>query len=268
MINDGIVHLYNDLAWLWPLWGDPMTNYADWCNRITQLIQRFSRRDAQTLLNLGCGGGKNIFTLKHKFEVTGVDISPAMLDLAKQLNPECNFLLGDMRNCSLGQEFDAVLVDDAISYMVSHAELSAVFQNAYRHLRVGGVMIVEPDYTKDTFEQNRTRVSYANAKCKPANVDVTFIENNFDPDPGNNTFEDTIIYLIREKGKLRIEKDISEFGLFTRDEWRAALCEVGYEVREEACTVEQNSRMFVCVKIKQKYYRAHANSTVPNAGST
>jgi SAM-dependent methyltransferase len=198
---------------------------------------------------MGCGGGKNAFTLKQKYEVTGVDISPAMLDLAKQLNPECNFILGDMRTCSLGSEFDVVLVDDAISYMKSKTDILAVFQNAYRHLGVGGLMIVEPDYTKETFEQNRTRVSYANTKCKPANVDVTFIENNYDPDPNDNTFEDTIIYLIREKGKLRIEKDISEFGLYTRDEWRAALYEVGYEVREEASTGEQNSKMFVCVKV-------------------
>jgi len=249
MINDNIVHLYNDLAWLWPLWGDPTTTYADWCKRIMQIIQQFSRRGAHTLLNMGCGGGKNIFTLKQKFEVTGVDISPAMIDLAKQLNPECKFILGDMRTCSLGSDFDVVLVDDAISYMKSKTDLVAVFQNAYRHLLVGGLMIVEPDYTKETFEQNLTRVSYANAKCKPANVDVTFIENNYDPDPGDNTFEDTIIYLIREKGMLRIEKDISEFGLYTQNEWRAALREVGYEVYEEASTGEQNSMIFVCEKV-------------------
>lgn len=248
-MNDNIIHLYNDLAWLWPLWGDPTTSYADWCKRIIELIQQFARRDVQKLLNMGCGGGKNAFNLKHNFEVTGVDISPAMLELAKQLNPECRFILGDMRTCSLGQEFDAILVDDAISYMISRADLLAVFQNAYRHLHVGGVMVVEPDFTKETFQQNQTRVSYANAKYKPANIDVVFIENDYDPDPGDNACEGTIIYLIRENGKLRIEKDISEFGLYTWGEWRAILCEVGFEVREEESTGGQNSMLFVCVKV-------------------
>ena len=247
-MKEKTVHLYNDLAWLWPLWGDPTTTYADWCNRITECIHQYARRDAHTLLNMGCGGGKNAFNLKRNFEVTGVDISPAMLDLAKKLNPECRFILGDIRDCSLDLDFDAILVDDAISYMTSRADLISVFQNAYRHLRTGGVMLVEPDYMKETFQQNQTQVSYAESKFKPTNVDVVFIENNYDPDPGDCTFEATIIYLIRENGKLRMEKDISEFGLFTRSEWKTILCDIGYKVREEASTGDQNSKLFVCVK--------------------
>jgi SAM-dependent methyltransferase len=198
---------------------------------------------------MGCGGGKNVFTLKNTFKVTGVDISPAMLDLAKKLNPECTFIQGDIRTCQLGSDFDVVFVDDAIPYMKSKTDLLAVFKNAYQHLCTGGLMIVEPDYTKETFEQNRTRVTHANPKYKPAHVDVTFIENDYDPDPNDDTFEGTMIYLIRENGKLRIEKDISEFGLFTRNEWWAVLREAGYEVYEEASTGEQNSMIFVCEKV-------------------
>ena len=187
-MSENIIHLYNDLAWLWPLWGDATTNYADWCNQVTRLIRQYSKRDVHTLLNMGCGGGKNVFNLKNQFAVTGIDISRAMLDLARQLNPECQFVLGDMRNCSLGQEFDAILVDDAVSYMASRADLAAVAQNAYRHLRAGGIMVVEPDFTKETFQQNRTRVTYANPKVKPDHLDVVFIENDYDPDPTDDSY--------------------------------------------------------------------------------
>jgi len=43
----------------------------------------------------------------------------------------------------------------------------------------------------ETFRQNTTRVSYAEAKSKPANLDVVFIENNYDPDPTDDVYEDS-----------------------------------------------------------------------------
>lgn len=46
------------------------------------------------MLDIGCGGGKNVFNLKGKFSVTGVDLSPAMLAQARLLNPESVFVLG------------------------------------------------------------------------------------------------------------------------------------------------------------------------------
>jgi SAM-dependent methyltransferase len=247
-MSENRIHLYNDLAWLWPLWGDATTTYAAWCDEVTQLIRKYTHREVRTLLNMGCGGGKNVFNLKNQFAVTGIDISRAMLELAQQLNPESRFLLGDMRSWSLDQEFDAVLIDDAISYMTHRADLAAVFQNAYRHLRAGGVMVVEPDFTKETFRQNCTRVSYANAKVKPAHIDVVFIENDYDPDLADDTYEGTIIYLIRESGKLRVEEDRSVMGLFSVDVWRTALHEAGFEVHDEVYSDEPGRIIFACVK--------------------
>jgi trans-aconitate methyltransferase len=68
------------------------------------------------LLDIGCGGGKNVLNLKRQFAVTGVDLSSAMLAQAKELNPECMFVQGDMRTFRLDRTFDAVLMDDALSY--------------------------------------------------------------------------------------------------------------------------------------------------------
>ncbi len=99
--------LYSDLAWLWPLWGDA-SEYAPYCAHVTRLIRQYARREVRSLLNLGCGGGKNVFNLKHEFAVTGLDISPAMLDLARRLNPECHLVQADMWTFSLPERFDAV----------------------------------------------------------------------------------------------------------------------------------------------------------------
>jgi hypothetical protein len=68
-----------------------------------------------------------------------VDTSEAVLALCKQLNPEVTLYRGDMRNIRLGRKFSAVLIHDAISYMLTEIDLSATFETAVAHLEKGGV---------------------------------------------------------------------------------------------------------------------------------
>ncbi len=226
--------LYSDLAWLWPLWGDPDGEYAEWCAHVVAMIEKHSEREVHTLLNLGCGGGKNVYNLKRRYEVTGLDLSPAMLANARKLNPECTFVQGDMRDFSLPRRFDAILIDDAVAYMTSQEDLRRLFRAAYRHLEPGGVAIVSPDGTKETFEQNETHISHAEAKARPPDVDVVFIENNYDPDPTDDTYEGLIVYLIREDGKLRVEVDHHTLGIFAAEVWPTLLREAGFVVFDDS----------------------------------
>ncbi len=154
-------HLYTDLAWLWPMWGDAATEYAHYCEQVTALVREYSARPATTLLDIGCGGGKNVLNLKRDFNVTGLDLSSTMLAQAKELNPECTFVHGDMRTFRLDNTFDAVLMDDAISHMNSRADFVAAFRTAYAHLNPGGVLVATPDVTIETFRQNNTTTTSA-----------------------------------------------------------------------------------------------------------
>ena len=247
-MTDPTCRLYSDLAWLWPMWGDA-GEYAPYCEHVTRLIRQYARREVHSLLNMGCGGGKNVFNLKQQFDVTGLDISPAMLDLARQLNPECRFVQADMRTFSLPERFDAILIDDAIAYMTTEADLRAVFERAYAHLNAGGVMVCGPDDTQETFVQNHTKVSHAAAARKPEHVEVIFIENNFDPSPADTEYDALMIYLIRENGQLRIEQDLHHLGLFPLDVWRRLLRDVGFELDEAEYAEDGKSFVeFACVK--------------------
>ncbi len=70
-------HLYTDLAWLGPMWGDPATEYAHYCQHVTELIRQYAKRPVATLLDIG--GGKNVLNLKREFNVTGLDLSLAVI---------------------------------------------------------------------------------------------------------------------------------------------------------------------------------------------
>jgi len=238
-------HLYTDLAWLWPMWGDATTEYAHYCRHVTELIRRYAKRPARALLDIGCGGGKNVLNLKREFDVTGVDLSSVMLAQARELNPECTFIQGDMRAFKLDNTFDAVLMDDAISYMRCLADFAAAFRTACAHLNPGGVLVATPDVTTETFQQNKTCATPATRD----GVDVVFIENAYDPDPSDEQYETTILYLIRDHGRLRIEADHWTMGIFSLDTWRRILRETGFDVHEGQYNADEDEyTMFTCVK--------------------
>ncbi len=237
--------LYTDLSWLWPMWGDAATEYAHYCEHVTGLIRQYAKRPASTLLDIGCGGGKNVLNLKREFNVTGLDLSSIMLDQAKGLNPDCTFIHGDMRTFRLGRTFDVVLMDDAISHMNCRADLVAAFNTAHVHLNTGGVLIATPDVTVETFRQNKTTTTPATRD----GLDVVFIENVYDPDPTDEQYETTILYLIRDHGSLRIETEYWTMGIFSLNTWRQVLHETGFEVHEGRYkTGEDEYMVFTCVK--------------------
>jgi len=227
------------------MWGDASTEYAHYCQHVIDLIRQRTKRPAITLLVIGCGGGKNVLNLKSQFKVTGVDLSSAMLAQAKELNPECTFIQGDMRTFRLDRTFDAILMDDAISHMNCLADFTAAFRTASAHLNPGGILVATPDVTIETFRQNRT----CSTPATRDGFDVVFVENVYDPDPTDEQYETTILYLIRDHGRLRIETDHWTMGIFSLDTWRRVLRGTGFDVQEDRYNAgEDEYTVFVCIK--------------------
>lgn len=236
--------LYNDLAWLWPVWGS-VEEYKKESELAVDLIKQHAEIEVRSLLDITCGGGKNTFNLKKHLEVYGFDISNAMLDNARKLNPDCTFYQADMRDFDLKRQFDSIYINDGVAYITSAGDLFKTFQCAFKHLRTGGVMICYVEFRKENFVQNKTQSTVT----KTGTMEVTFIENNYDPDPTDDTFEATMIYLIREKGKLRIEHDHHICGIFTVDVWRDLLNKTGFKITEYPKSTDPfESPLFVCLK--------------------
>ncbi len=191
-------------------------------------INEASRIPVRTLLNLGCGGGHNDHTLKRHFEVTGVDVSEAMLTLARRLNPEVRYVQGDMRTVRLGQAFDAVTIFDSINYMVSSADLKAALATAHAHIKHGGVLLTYVEQHPGRFRQNASEVSL-HARD---GVEIAFFENVYDPDPRDTTYEVTFVYLIRRGGELQLETDHHLCGLFPLGTWHSVLADLGFVVEQ------------------------------------
>jgi len=237
--------LYSDMAWAWPLVSQG-EDYVQEAQAFARQIRQRARIPVSTLLHLGCGGGHLDLTLKKYFNVTGVDVSQPMLDLARQLNPEVTYFPGDMRTARLEKTFDAVVIADSIDYMLSEDDLRSAFQTAYAHLKPGGVFCTYAGVTHQTFRQNDTRVSTHSG----GNVVITFIENRYDPNPEDSTYESTFVYLIRRErseGQLEIETDRHLGGLFDLETWARCLAETGFQVHQTELG-EGGTPFFVCRK--------------------
>jgi len=141
---------YDHLADWWPVIS-PVSHYAGECAEFLGILKA-RRPQAQTLLELGSGGGHVAFHLKAEFDCTLTDLSPAMLEVSRRLNPGCRHIQGDMRTLDLDRRFDIVLAHDAIAYMTSEADLRAAFATARRHLAPGGLAMFIPDEVHETFE--------------------------------------------------------------------------------------------------------------------
>jgi len=234
--------LYADLSWLWPIISPP-EDYIPEVAQFVRLIQQYTRRPVQTLLDLGCGGGHNDRWFKMYYQVTGVDLSKAMLSLARELNPEAIYLTGDMRSVRLEQTFDAVVIADSITYMLSEDDLQQAFTTAYEHLAPGGVFVTYAEENRENFEQNAIHTSNQSR----GDLEVTLIENYYDPDPQDTTMEVIFIYLIRRAGELQVETDRHVLGLFSLETWGRLLRETGFEV-EMVDFEGEDIPLFVCVK--------------------
>ncbi len=219
--------LYSDLAWMWRCMSPP-AEYAQEAEEFIRAIRQHSQIEPHTLLNLGCGGGHTDYWLKQQFDVTGIDQSESMLALARDLNPEIAYCLGDLRTIRLGETFDAVMAADSLAYMLTESDLRAAFMTAFVHLKPGGVFCTYVETTPDRFKQNATQC-WTN---REGNVEIAFIQNDYDPNPHDSTFETTLVYLIRRAGKLDVEIDGHVCGIFKIEVWQNLLQSVGFEVKQ------------------------------------
>ncbi len=242
------LRMYDDLAWAWPMVSS-LEDYKEESERVASIIEERSRTPARTLLHLGCGGGHNDHVLKEHFEVTGVDIAEGMLALARELNPEVAYHVGDMRDVRLGRTFDAVIALDSIGYMLTEEDLGAAFRTAFEHLGPGGTFVTLAEMSREGFEQHRT---YHHVGVQ-GDVEVVLFESYYDPDPSDTTYEGVFVYLVRRSGELELYTDLHELGIFDLGTWRRLLEGTGFEVQEETLVLDERGEgtslpLFVCTR--------------------
>ena len=124
-------------------------NYARECERLRGLIGE-AVPAASTILDVACGTGEHARFLKEHCAVDGVDINENYLRAARLKNPAGNYTRADMTDFDLGRTYDVVTcLFSAIGRVTTFERLERAIACMARHVRPGGVLIVEPWFTPD-----------------------------------------------------------------------------------------------------------------------
>ena len=220
--------LYDELV-PWYRLLDPLAEHEDEASLFEAGFRRVVVPEPRTLLELGAGAGHNGFFLKRGFQCTLTDLSAPMLGLSREINPECEHFVGDMRTLRLGRTFDAVLIHDAICYMLDEADLRAAAHTAFLHTRPGGAAIFAPDCLRESYNGDREHSDIHEGS--DGHRALRCLEWMWDPDPSDSTYTVDYAFLVRDgRNPVVALHDVHLEGIFDRETWLRILTEVGYLV--------------------------------------
>ena len=137
-VTDPLRDLYDRNAAAWDSGRLTTLFEAGWLRRFAAALPAGGR-----VLDLGCGAGRPIadWLIGRGFAVTGVDVAPAMLAIARRRWPDGDWREGDMRALDLPDRFDGIVGWDSFFHL-SADDQRAVIPRLARHLRPGGALML------------------------------------------------------------------------------------------------------------------------------
>ena len=184
-------------------------DYLDEAVRLQNLIIKYVESGGNALLDVACGTGLHLKHLKDDFSCTGVDVSKSMLKIARKNTKGVTFKEADMKTLNLGKQFDVIIcLLSSIGYVKTAMSLEKTIQNFSRHLKKGGLALIEPSHAKSFYVSGEPRITtYDGKDAKIARVNFTKIRQT--------TAVLNMHILIAEKGKdVKYFVDRHELGLF------------------------------------------------------
>jgi SAM-dependent methyltransferase len=127
---------------------DDFTAHHDYDGWLADLLKILGTNglQGQRLLDVACGTGKSFLPmLPRGWQVTGCDISPRMLELAREKAGDgVELSVADMLDLPRFGEFDLVwALDDAINYLLSPAELRQALSGMRVNLAPTGLLLFD-----------------------------------------------------------------------------------------------------------------------------
>jgi ubiquinone/menaquinone biosynthesis C-methylase UbiE len=199
-------------------------DYRKEAKQLHALIQTWKKSEGRELLDVACGTGRHIQQLRKYYVCEGLDLQLKLLNIARKRNPSIKFHCGNMLTFNLNKRFDAITcLFSAIGYMRTLRELNQTARNLARHLKPGGVLVVEPWLTPAMIRPEHVGAVFVNQpKLKIARINILKVKGRL-----------SILkfhYLIGTPAGVNYMTELDEFGLFTHTEYLAAFRQAGLRV--------------------------------------
>jgi ubiquinone/menaquinone biosynthesis C-methylase UbiE len=143
--------------------------------RIHIFTQQLTPLQGETVVDLGCGGGFDVFLAARRVGPTGravgIDMNPAMLSLARAnlakagTPPNIDFVESRITAVALPAGVADVVVSNCVVNLVPEGEKQAVFGEMFRLLRPGGRVAVSDVLARKTLPEGLLQSAAAHVAC-------------------------------------------------------------------------------------------------------
>jgi SAM-dependent methyltransferase len=171
------------------------SDYEKWTGYVLELAERLGLR-GRTLLDLACGTGKSFLPFMNRgFEVTGCDLSAAMLAQAARKAPEVTLMQADLRELPSVGRFDLVTCfDDSLNYLPDERDLARALESIGRNLSPAGIAL----FDLNTLAAYRTTFASDSVTVRDGTVFAWRGESSSDAAPGCRA--DAVIEIFAPRG--------------------------------------------------------------------
>jgi len=176
------------------------------------------------LLDVACGTGAHIASLQRDYTVEGLDLDGQMLAIATRRNPGIIFHHADMVDFDLGYTFDVVMcLFSSIGYTKTLPRMRQALQTMRRHLKPGGVLLIEPWLAPEMYKVGHLSATFVNqpdlkiARMNKGEVEGRVSIMNFH-------------YLVATPAGIEHFTELHELGLFSHEEYLDAFHASGLDV--------------------------------------
>lgn len=199
-------------------------NYRAEADAVQQILRDRVRSGGRELLDIACGTGAHLVHLGDHWAITGTDLGEDVLAVARQRLPDCEFIQADMAALDLGRRFDVITcLFSSIGYLVTGERLAMTCQAMARHLKPGGVLLIEPWFSREQIREGTlglVTVDEPDLKAVRMHspMKVTGDQASFD-----------FHYMVATKDGVETYCETHVTGLFSRDTVRRCLESAGLE---------------------------------------
>ncbi|MEM1120377.1 MAG: class I SAM-dependent methyltransferase [Bacteroidota bacterium] len=199
----------------------------DYQGESVALIEQIKRRkpNATRILDICCGTAEHRKYLNKVFQIDGLDLNEDFINQAKKKNPNGTFYVADMSDFELHKQYDVLIcLFSSIGYVKTFDQLIATLKCFHKHLKDGGLMIVEPWLTPENWYHGKVHM------LTREEDDFKICRMNRSDTKGNLSILH-FHYLVgsSENGVVHFEEK-HELALFTEDEMKRAFNEGSFEV--------------------------------------
>ncbi|MCM1126806.1 MAG: class I SAM-dependent methyltransferase [Lachnospiraceae bacterium] len=236
-------------------------DYKKETEMIEMLLKKWGDFPQNCILNLGCGTGRHdVEFAKMGYCVTGVDLSPQMIDIANRNNKQKGLMIeyevADIRNYVTSKSYDVVTaLFHVMSYQNSNEDIINAFLTAANAIRENGIFIFDLWYGPGVLSDKPTvrfktvhdeKYTLHRVAVPAVHIEENVVDVNY-----------CIFVIENETGYTRLVEEVHKMRYFFIPELKIYLQQAGFELLEclDSNTLQKtnfNSWTAICVAKKSK----------------